>query len=254
MKPYFGNVGDYVDVTLANGEIIKGIIGDIKGNENAGFQYSKYAHGNSVANSSVVEFVVDKNSWYNTDKSVVKYKPNWRSTVAQVSNLGNYWGTGGTESEINVPEISLKDIDMGGADENIIVPNAFTKSSIVDSKYTSTINGITKPATEQSEFRPVTTNVVTNNSMVEHNTTTEDINRVIRVIGEAVQVLNSIANNTADSNKYLDEINNKEFVDTELRNSLKSLKPRTKNVTNNSSYRSSTNASNMRSILNITNP
>lgn len=92
VKPYFGNVGDYIDVTLSNGQVIKAIIGDIKGNENASYQHNKYAHGTSDATSSVVEFVVDKSSWYGTSKHVDGFHPEWKgTTVATVNNVGNYW-------------------------------------------------------------------------------------------------------------------------------------------------------------------
>jgi hypothetical protein len=96
MKPYFGDPGDYVDVTLDNGQTIKGIIADLKGNENSDYVYSKYAHGHNYTDSNVVEFVVDENSWYGTDKAVVKYHPEWNTTVKTVDNVGNYFESGGS--------------------------------------------------------------------------------------------------------------------------------------------------------------
>lgn len=82
----YGNVGDYIDVVQADGSVIKCIIGDIKNQNDAGC--NKWGHNNGQC---VVEFVVDKGSWYGTAKSVAGYHPEWGQNISQVVNKGNYF-------------------------------------------------------------------------------------------------------------------------------------------------------------------
>lgn len=83
----FGNVGDYIDVVQADGSVIKCIIGDIKSQGDAGC--NQWGHNNGQC---VVEFVVDKSSWYNTNKTVTGFHPEWNQTINQIVNKGNYFG------------------------------------------------------------------------------------------------------------------------------------------------------------------
>ncbi len=82
----FGNVGDYIDVVQEDGTIIKCIIGDIKSQGDA--NCNKWGHSNGV---DVVEFVVDRSSWYGTNKSVVGYHPDWNKNIDSIINKGNYF-------------------------------------------------------------------------------------------------------------------------------------------------------------------
>lgn len=82
----YGNVGDYIDVVQKDGTVIKGIIGDIKNQNDAGC--NKWGHDNG---QSVIEFVVDKDSWYRTSKTVDSFHPEWKQSVAQIENKGNYF-------------------------------------------------------------------------------------------------------------------------------------------------------------------
>ncbi|MCP1110260.1 CHAP domain-containing protein [Ohessyouella blattaphilus] len=82
----FGQVGDYIDWTLANGEVIKTVIGDIKNQRDLGC--NEYGHKDGAC---VVEFVVDKNSWYGTSKHPTKFHPEWRSRVGRSDKVGSYW-------------------------------------------------------------------------------------------------------------------------------------------------------------------
>ena len=91
VKPYYGNVGDYIDVYKSNGEIIKCIIGDIKGSDGGG---DTYGH----ADGSIVEFCVDMYRWYGNYNglgkyiSVSEYYPSWTSSsITKILNTGNYW-------------------------------------------------------------------------------------------------------------------------------------------------------------------
>lgn len=94
---YFGEVGDYVDWYLENGEVIHSIIGDAKSYSDDGI--SIYGHDGG---HNTIEFCVDLRSWYvylgngryrgthaNPGTSVCR--PEWSSRVYKAVNLGrNY--------------------------------------------------------------------------------------------------------------------------------------------------------------------
>ncbi len=82
----FGNVGDYIDVVQSDGSVIKCIIGDIKNQNDAGC--NKWGHQNGQC---VLEFVVDKSSWYGTNKTVTGYHPEWNQNISKIVNKGNYF-------------------------------------------------------------------------------------------------------------------------------------------------------------------
>ena len=90
-KPYYGKIGDYIDVYKSNGEVIKCIIGDAKGSDGGG---DKYSH----ADGSIVEFVVDKYKWYSKHNGLGRYRtvgefhPSWgKHSISKIVNIGNYW-------------------------------------------------------------------------------------------------------------------------------------------------------------------
>ena len=98
MKPYYGAVGDYLNIVQADGTAYKVAIADIKANENAGQAYSDYVHGDG----SMVEFVVDKNSWYSKAKGgqanqmhanpgTASFMPELGKEIVSITNVGNYW-------------------------------------------------------------------------------------------------------------------------------------------------------------------
>ena len=98
MKPYYGAVGDYLNIVQADGTAYKVAIADIKANENAGQAYSDYVHGDG----SLVEFVVDKNSWYSKAKGgkanqmhanpgTASFMPELGKEIVSITNVGNYW-------------------------------------------------------------------------------------------------------------------------------------------------------------------
>ena len=97
---YYGNVGDYIDWTLANGSILHTIIGDVKSSSDP--NYNQYGHiiGNSL---NVVEFVVDQTTWYTNpmhdNPGTANCHPEWAGLIQKFENDGNYWtggGSGGT--------------------------------------------------------------------------------------------------------------------------------------------------------------
>jgi murein DD-endopeptidase MepM/ murein hydrolase activator NlpD len=245
MKPYWGAVGDYVDVKLDNGTTIKGIIGDIKGNENAGVSFSKYAHGDTKANSSIVEFVVDKNTWYppkTKGRTVIKYHPEFNSTVLSVGNRGNYWGSGGGSSTANVPFIYSKNRVGSGS------------SSIGNNKYSS--KSVVKPVT-RNDYEPGnyitathynTPFITTSYGTGGDNSSRTDLTSVVNLLTQVVSELMHISNNTYSSSNYLSSINDKDFVDSGLRDSIKAINKAKASQTSNKANSSSSSAKSVASI------
>ena len=114
VKPYYGAVGDYLNIKQEDGSVYKAVIADIKGNENAGHPYSDYVH----YDGSVVEFVVDKRSWYPRSKGgqadtqhdpvgSAKFMPELGKNIESITNVGNYWTDGATKSTNTVRSNNL---------------------------------------------------------------------------------------------------------------------------------------------------
>lgn len=85
----FGNVGDYVDFTQEDGSVLKCIIGDIKNQNDRGC--NKWGHDNG---QTIVEFVVDKSSWYGTNHAnpgTSSCHPEWKQDIVSATNYGNYF-------------------------------------------------------------------------------------------------------------------------------------------------------------------
>ncbi|MGF6990408.1 hypothetical protein M2150_001669 [Lachnospiraceae bacterium PM6-15] len=82
----YGQVGDYIDWTLENGTVIKAVIGDIKNQNDAGC--NEWGHKNGAC---VIEFVVDKASWYGTSKYPTNFHPEWNSRVVNAHKVGSFW-------------------------------------------------------------------------------------------------------------------------------------------------------------------
>lgn len=84
----FGKVGDYIDVVQADGSVLKCIIGDIKNQNDSGC--NQWGHYNG---QNVIEFVVDKGSWYGKkdNPGTPSNHPEWRQTITQIVNKGNYF-------------------------------------------------------------------------------------------------------------------------------------------------------------------
>lgn len=86
----FGGIGDYVDFYKEDGTVIKGIIGDIKNQNDSGC--NQWGHLNGTC---IVEFVVDRNDWYNrghANPGTSGCHPEWNKNITKVVNRGNYWG------------------------------------------------------------------------------------------------------------------------------------------------------------------
>lgn len=94
----YGNVGDYLDVKRSDGSVLKAVIADIK-NQNDD-RCNKWGHNYGKC---VVEFVVDKNSWYQSDGnggqvgySRINQTDPGRNTnsVVSITNQGSYFSGG----------------------------------------------------------------------------------------------------------------------------------------------------------------
>lgn len=92
VKPYYGKIGDYLDVIQEDGTIIPCIIAEYKGDENVDIDgaMATYYH----KDKDVVEFIVNQNAWYDADpeRHVLDYHPEWNQNILVIYNVGNYWG------------------------------------------------------------------------------------------------------------------------------------------------------------------
>lgn len=94
----FGYSGELIDFTLEDGTVIPCIIGDSKGNPNncaddSVYKVNEWGHENG---KNVIEFIVDKNSWYNPENSIIKDNPGtssnhpeWSQRVVSATRYGN---------------------------------------------------------------------------------------------------------------------------------------------------------------------
>lgn len=79
VKPYYGDIGDYLDVYQEDGSIIKCVVGDNKGFENDDL----YIHHDG----SIVEFMVKDNSFVGVNQT----RPDFCQKITVIKNIGNYY-------------------------------------------------------------------------------------------------------------------------------------------------------------------
>ena len=111
VKPYYGTIGDYLNVQYEDGTIVKTIVADQKGRENEPGSYLYNAASNATqrkqgitnkvhTDGSVVEWVIDGHgrhgsygafSGYGGTRTVASLHPEWRKNIATITNVGNYW-------------------------------------------------------------------------------------------------------------------------------------------------------------------
>ena len=88
----FGNVGDFIDVYMEDGTVLKCVIGDIKSQGDPGC--TKWGHNNG---DCIIEFVVDKDTWYNngrgahTNPGNAACHPEWNQEIDKIVNKGNFF-------------------------------------------------------------------------------------------------------------------------------------------------------------------
>lgn len=111
VKPYYGTIGDYLNVQYEDGTVVKAIVADQKGRENEPGNYLYSAASNAKQRSqgitdrvhtdgSVVEWVIDGHgrhgsygafSGYGGSKTVAALHPEWHKNMTSITNVGNYW-------------------------------------------------------------------------------------------------------------------------------------------------------------------
>lgn len=79
----FGNVGDYIDVVLKDGSIIKCVIGSLI----ATADNNKWGLNDGKC---VVQFMVDKENW-SDDKTISSIHPEWDQEIKEITNKGNFF-------------------------------------------------------------------------------------------------------------------------------------------------------------------
>ena len=85
----YGKVGDYVDFVKEDGLVLHCVIGDIKSRNDSGC--NEWGHKNG---RNVIEFVVDKSSWYpsgHVNPGTSSCHPEWSSCTVKAVNLGSYF-------------------------------------------------------------------------------------------------------------------------------------------------------------------
>lgn len=88
VKPYYGNIGDYLKITQTDGLTYECIIVDYKSDENTHMGWvSEYVH----SQGDIVEFVVDRYSFYGSPKTIYDVHPEWKRNISEILNVGNYW-------------------------------------------------------------------------------------------------------------------------------------------------------------------
>ncbi len=91
----FGSVGDYIDFFLADGTVLPCVIGDIKSEGDA--NWMPYGHATGANGLSVIEFVVDKQSWYGSghaNPGTASCHPEWAQQIVSASRVGSFDGSG----------------------------------------------------------------------------------------------------------------------------------------------------------------
>ena len=84
----YGQVGDRVQFTLENGQVLNCIIADSKSASDANYTQYGHAYGNTVL---VLEMEVD-GAYYRQygNPATANWKPEWNSRPARCKNMGNY--------------------------------------------------------------------------------------------------------------------------------------------------------------------
>lgn len=87
----FGDVGDYLDFYLQDGTVLSCVIGDIKSEQDA--NWTTFGHTTGANGLSVVEFVVDKSSWYESghpNPGTSSCHPEWSQQIVSASRVGSF--------------------------------------------------------------------------------------------------------------------------------------------------------------------
>ena len=110
---HYGQIGDFVNFKLANGDILPCILGDVKSPSDA--NWTEYGHisGDSL---NVVEFVVDYDTWYypmHANPGTASCHPEWAGLLQGYENVGNFWEGGRLSSNSGLCTITGKRYYLG---------------------------------------------------------------------------------------------------------------------------------------------
>lgn len=96
----FGTVGDYIDFYSDNGMVFQCCIADIKSSSDPNWTIWGHVSGGGL---SVLEFVVDRNTWYpaHANPGTPSFHPEWQGRIVKAESVGNYW-TGSSVDMSNV--------------------------------------------------------------------------------------------------------------------------------------------------------
>lgn len=104
----YGAIGDYVNWQLADGTILRTVIGDQKSSSDPNNNGWGHVQGNNLG---VVEFVVDYDTWYNPaheNPGTATVHPEWAGQLGGYENIGNYWTGYQTDVEGSIVSITGK--------------------------------------------------------------------------------------------------------------------------------------------------
>lgn len=86
---YYGDIGDYIDWTLASGDILPTVIGDYKSSLDPNNNGWGHVSGDNL---NVIEFIVDYDTWYPAHS--IDWPSEWSGQLQGFDNVGNYWMDG----------------------------------------------------------------------------------------------------------------------------------------------------------------
>lgn len=92
----YGEIGDYINWTLANGNLLMTVIGEHKSSLDPNNNGWGHVDGNGL---NVIEFVVDYDTWYypmHDNPGTETCHPEWAGELQGYDKVGNYW-TGGVD-------------------------------------------------------------------------------------------------------------------------------------------------------------
>ena len=132
LTTHYGEVGDYIDFVLANGNTLSCVMGDVKSSGDS--NWSEYGHlipdADNPTDLNVIEFIVDNVSWWgHANPGTLTCHPEWAGQLQSYTKVGNYW-------------------------DGIIIPTPEISSNILTVKATRNINSdktVTYLATYQSD-------------------------------------------------------------------------------------------------------
>lgn len=113
----FGAVGDYVDFYMDNGIVFESCIADIKSSGDPNWTIWGHVSGGGL---SVLEFVVDRNTWYpsHANPGTPGCHPEWQGKVVKAEPRGNFW-TG--EEGVDMANVIIINATKANGNENAYV-------------------------------------------------------------------------------------------------------------------------------------